>query len=382
MITTIKNNLTRVAMLLLLVVLGSVGVWAQTTDNATETITIGSDNGGRYDLPISAENAYLMTQQEFYADQINHGEGDIWSLGFQTENGDLTRNVAIYITNSEQSTSGDYGWWTVTNADCVFSGEVTFVSGQWNTIYFNKPFHYDGKSNLILTYDDNTGEGKGWGSLTNHTISGSHKYAYSDKNDLDPTDLTTLEKASYKSSVGYQSQIRFTFTDKPSPGGLTVSDIADKSAQIATTLRGEGTAWNLRYRKVSKDGEEAGSFVTVNNLTTRSYSLEDLDPGTKYEAQVQAVYEGDNLSEWTSSVTFVTACCPIEEQTEMMFALGSQYIGWYNYAVQIVDITDEDKPVEVAHLRAPSSQTYGGTVTLCCGHKYQVNWIYDADMAV
>ena len=101
MITTIKNNLTRVAMLLLLVVLGSVGVWAQTTDNATETITIGSDNGGRYDLPISAENAYLMTQQEFYADQINHGEGDIWSLGFQTENGDLTRNVAIYITNSE-----------------------------------------------------------------------------------------------------------------------------------------------------------------------------------------------------------------------------------------------------------------------------------------
>ena len=44
-----------------------------------------------------------------------------------------------------------------------------------------------------------------------------------------------------------------------------------------------------------------------------------------------------------------------------------------------MDITDKDNPVEVAYVNPPSYSFTGGTLTLCCGHKYKVNWIYDEE---
>ena len=141
-------------------------------------------------------------------------------------------------------------------------------------------------------------------------------------------------------------------------------------------MRGDAIAWNLRYRKVAGEGEQEQRWVTEMNLG-RSFTIEDLTPATQYEVQVQAVFEGEELSGWTDPLTFTTFCCPVEGQAEVIYALNSDYRNWYGYAVQIIDITDEANPVEVALLRAPSYQMYGGTLTLCCEHKYKVNWIYD-----
>ena len=341
------------------------------------TITISDDKEGSADLPISASHKYVLTQQQFNAQQINHAKGDIWSLGLQTEKGDVTRNLTIYVTTPEQSTYSDYGWWTVTDADCVFSGEVTFTSGQWTTIYFTKPVQYDGKSNLIITIDDNTGESSGsWGVLSCYTIKGSHSYAYSDKADIDPKDYSTLESVSSwnKGTVSYQSKIQLTFGDLPTPAGLTVSDIGDVSAKMSTTLRGDATAWNLRYRKVGIE-----DWTVASGITESSKLISGLTAATKYEAQVQGIFAEDNLSDWTELVTFTTACCPVEEQGEIIYAFNSNYENYYGYAVQFMDVTDANNPVEVAYINPPGYGLYGGSITLCCGHKYKVNWIADPE---
>ena len=44
-----------------------------------------------------------------------------------------------------------------------------------------------------------------------------------------------------------------------------------------------------------------------------------------------------------------------------------------------MDITDAENPVEVAYVNPPGYGLYGGSLTLCCGHKYKVNWISDAE---
>ena len=357
-------------------------------DEPTEsgTITIGEDKDGSADLPISASHGYVLTQQIFTADQINHAKGNIWSLGFNVENGDLTRNLAIYITTTDQTWLSSSEWQAVTDADCVYNGEVTFATGKWTTIYFDKPFEYDGKSNLIITVDDNTGKSSGsWGVLSCHTIKGHHIYAYSESKDLDPKDPATIEKASYKSSVDYQSQLQFTFGDYPTPGNPAVTDIGDVSANVQCLLRGDAKAWNVRYRKVAADGEEEQRWTQENDLTTRSFTIEDLTAFTKYEVQVQAVFaakeEGgeDILSAWTDPLIFTTNCCPVEEQADIIYAVNSNYSSWYGYAIQFVDITDENNPVEVAYINPVDYSFTGGKLTLCCGHKYKVNWIYDEE---
>lgn len=345
---------------------------------APGTITIGSEDKWT-DLPLTAQYKYTVTQQVFSAKEINHGKGKIWSLAFKTHTGDLKRNLTVYLTHSEYASVSLH---PVTKADRVFKGEVMFTAGQWNTIYFEKPFEYDGKSSIIVTVDDNTGTAESWGSLQNYYFygDGGHAIARDNNKDIDPLDEVSIENANKRDSYQYKAQIQFTFGEYPVPAGLTVN-AGDVSAEIATKLRGDATAWNVRYRKVAKEGEEEQRYVAINDLTDLSTSLTDLTPSTKYEVQVQAIFPEDNLSEWSDPVIFTTACCPVEEQAEVMFALNS-YGGnvWYDFAVQIMDVTDEQHPVEVAHLSSPEGRMYGGTITLCCGHNYKVNWIYDTDL--
>ena len=341
------------------------------------TITIGSGDNWT-DLPITAQYKYTMTQQLFSAAEINHAKGKIWSLAFKTYKGDLKRNLTVYVT---QTTSSSAWLHPVTEADCVFTGEVLFTAGQWNTIYFDKPFEYDGKSNIIVTVDDNTGTSAGWGSLKNYYFygDGGHAIARDNNKDIDPTSEESIENATYKDSYSYKAQMQLTFGDYPEPSYVTVSEIGDKSASIACTLRGGATGWNLRYRKVVADGEEEMRWTEVLGITDPSQLMNGLTSATKYEAQVQGVFAEDNVSIWTASVTFTTACCPVEKQAEIIYALNSRnYTDWYDFAVQILDVSVEGDPVEVAYLNPVSSGLTSGTLTLCCEHQYKVNWIYDA----
>ena len=360
-----KTNLfARAATMLLLAVLSSVGAWAQ-----SEVVSIGNTDKSDGSLPIDQYSKYSLTQQIYTKDEINHAAGKITDVYLSP----TTKNA--FESNTD--------WVKVAPEDKVFSGHITVNNGLWSIIDFDTPYEYDGKSNLLVTVDDNTNAANSstvyWGVFI---ASGNQALYYSKRYstpvNLDPTQSIEESGAYY----GRKNCIQLCFETNSKPYKLEAVEVGDKSAQIQCSLRGDATAWNLRYRKVAGEGEEEQSWTQKNNLTTRSFTIEDLTTSTKYEVQVQAVFSEDILSEWTDPAVFTTSCCPVEQQVEIMYALNSQYIEWYDYAVQIVDITDEDNPVEVAHLRAPSYQAYGGTVTLCCGHKYQVNWIYDADMAV
>ena len=375
-----KTNLfARAAMMLLLAVLSSVGAWAQ-----SEVVSIGNTDKSDGSLPIDQYSKYSLTQQIYTKDEINHAAGKITSIAFYGYDYGMERTCDVYLSpTTKNAFESNTDWVKVAPEDKVFSGHITVNNGLWSIIDFDTPYEYDGKSNLLVTVDDNTNAANSstvyWGVFI---ASGNQALYYSKRYstpvNLDPTQSIEESGAYY----GRKNCIQLCFETNPKPYKLEAVEVGDKSAQIQCSLRGDATAWNLRYRKVAGEGEEEQSWTQENNLTTRSFTIEDLTTSTKYEVQVQAVFSEDILSEWTDPAVFTTSCCPVEQQVEIMYALNSQYIEWYDYAVQIVDITDEDNPVEVAHLRAPSYQAYGGTVTLCCGHKYQVNWIYDADMAV
>ncbi len=370
-----KTNLfARAAMTLLLAVLCSVGVWAQ-----SEVVTVGTGGRASSYLPCYPNNTYSMSQQIYTSEEIGKA-GLITSIAFYNYDTGSARECDIYLSyTAKTSFDSSTDWVTVSAENLVFSGTMKLGS-EWTIIDFDTPFQYDGTQNLLLTVDDNTGKDTGSNFSISVSEVSSNQALYYYKMfgtpvNLDPTQAITEEGTVYDR----KNYIKLCFETYPKPYRFEAVEVGDVSAQVQCSLRGDATAWNLRYRKVAGEGEEEQRWITPEAITDRSYTIEDLTPHTKYEAQVQGVFADDHFSDWTEPLVFTTNCCPVEQQAEIIYALNSNYSNYYGYAVQFIDITDAENPVEVAYVNPPGYGLYGGSLTLCCGHKYKVNWISDAE---
>ncbi len=333
-------------MMLLVAVFGSVGAWAQ-----SEVVSIGNTDKSDGSLPIDQYSKYSLTQQIYTKDEINHAAGKITSIAFYGYDYGMERTCDVYLSpTTKNAFESNTDWVKVAPEDKVFSGHITVYNGLWSIIDFDTPYEYDGKSNLLVTVDDNTNAANSstvyWGVFI---ASGNQALYYSKRYstpvNLDPTQSIEESGAYY----GRKNCIQLCFETNPKPYKLEAVEVGDVSAQIQCSLRGDATVWNLRYRKVVKNGEAEQPWTVVNNLTDRSKNIEGLTPLTKYEA------------------------------ADIIYAVNSNYSSWYGYAIQFVDITDENNPVEAAYINPVDYSFTGGKLTLCCGHKYKVNWIYDEE---
>lgn len=331
--------------------------------DADGTVTVGTEKYAHVG-PVFVSTNYCMTQQLYTKEQLGRGAGQLTSIAFNTVKGGVTRSLSVYVTHTTNTSVS--GFSAVNASDLVFSGDVTFKSGQWNAIEFDKPFAYDGTSNLLVTIDDNTGTSLDMGDLKNYCYdcSGQCEYATGDE-DYDPTNPPTNS-----TSVSWKAQMQFTFSTYPAPNRLAVADLSNTTARISCSLRSGSTVWNLRYRKA---GTEA--WTTLSNLVDQSKTLEGLTAATNYEVQVQGIFDGGKQSEWSSTLTFATNCCATEDMATIQYELEGPNSGWHGFAIQIVDA---ETGIEAAYLRSTSNWD-AGFVSLCCGRKYDINWIYDDD---
>ena len=356
---------------LMFAVLCSIGVWAE-----DGVIAVGNGSTASSYLPSYPNCTYSMSQQIYTKDEIGQA-GMITSIAFYNYDTGSERNYDIYLSHTAKTSfDSSTDWVTVAAEDKVFSGTVTLKS-DWTVIDFDTPFVYDGTQNLLLTVDDNTGKETGSNHLVGTYEGSGNQALYYYKMFGTPVNLDPTQSIAEEGSIYYRKNyFKLCFETYPKPTRLEAVEVGDVSAQIQCSLRGDATAWNLRYRKAGTE-----TWTTFTGLTERSKLLEDLTAATKYEVQVQAVFPEDHQSGWTDPLVFTTNCCPVEEQAEIIYALNSNYSNYYGYAVQFIDITDENNPVEVAYINPPGYGLYGGSLTLCCGHQYRVNWIYDAEHA-
>lgn len=361
-------------MVMLLAVLGSTGAWAE-----DGVITVGSGGRSSSYLPVYPNNKYSLSQQIYTKDEIGN-KGMITSIAFYNYDTGSARVCDIYLTHTaKESFDSSTDWVTVSAEDKVYSGKMELKSN-WTVIEFDTPFQYDGEQNLLLTVDDNTGEDTGFNYSVGASDASGNQSLYYYKMFGNPANLDPTQAITEEGTVYYRkNQIRLCFETYPKPFKFEAVEVGDVSAKIQCSLRDGATGWKLRYREAVAEGEQEQSWLSYDNITDGSYTLEALTPATKYEVQAQAIYPDDKLSAWTDVLVFTTNCCPVEEQAEIIYSMNSDYRNWFNYGVRIIDITNEDKPVEVAFLRPPSYELYGGTLILCCGHKYKVNWIYDKE---
>ena len=120
-------------------------------------IIIGEYSASHSSLPCRSYNKYSLSQQIYTANEMGTA-CEISSVSFFNTGARKTRNFNIFMTHTDKVTfDSSTDWIPVTEADLVFSGNVTMSTDNWTTIYFDTLFVYDGISNLVLVVDNNSG---------------------------------------------------------------------------------------------------------------------------------------------------------------------------------------------------------------------------------
>ena len=99
------------------------------------------------------------------------------------------------------------------------------------------------------------------------------------------------------------------------PDNLEADEVGVNEATLTWTPRGDETAWNIQYKKVSDD--EWSNPIAVDETT---YTLTGLQRATEYEVRVQANCDDNDQSDWTNPISFETECgiWPIDEAHAMI----------------------------------------------------------------
>lgn len=259
-----------------------------------------SNNGS---VPTNSGNQYSLTEQIYTAAElgINGDPGIIFSIGFYngTAN-EKSRQCDLYLVNTDKTAfTSNSDWISVTAADKVFSGTVTFAANGWSDIVFNTPFDYTGR-NIALIFDDNTAISnsglscRSFGGISNNTL-----YKAQNGTDLDPS---SPEVSGGRSSSKNQLRVLIVPGAASSckrPLALQASNLGANTATL-TWQANDGTAWKVEYKSA-----EATSWTTfANNVSATTCNLTGLTANTDYIARVTATCDDD---QW-ASVTFATAC--------------------------------------------------------------------------
>ena len=196
-----------------------------TAGGSVNWITIGSGPGNNTNLPVNIYYKYSLSQQIYTPAEIGRA-GTIERIAFYNNTDNIARTIDLYMfTSDRQSFTSTTDWETVSSSDRVFSGEVTFLSGEWTEIALTTPFEYDGVSNLIVVTDDNTAYDATTQRFLTFEASGQSIYVNGDDTDFDPTDLSSttaigLEDVKNQIKLGFTStNPTFEYVDLGLPSG-------------------------------------------------------------------------------------------------------------------------------------------------------------------
>ena len=266
------------------------------TGGSADWVTIGSGTLTDQSLPTYAAYNYSITQQIYTASEIGQA-GTIQKLAFFNNGAEETRTFDLYLLSTDKQVfSSTNDWEYVSSSTIAFSGSVTFLTGDWTEIELATPFEYDGASNLIVVFDDNTGiYAPGMDFLVFDAASQAIN-TYSDGTDFDPTDLSAttasnvaVVKNQIKLGFGGSSSTTHEYVDLGLPSGTlwaTTNIGADQPSDYGNYYSWGSVTYPGSYESYDWteynlcDGTSAtinkyctiGDYGTVDNITTLATS--------------------------------------------------------------------------------------------------------------
>jgi len=270
-------------------------------------VAVGNGSGTTSYFPGYTTYNYCFTQQIYEANELN-GASTYRSISFyQTNTSSLTRTIKVYLGHTDQNsiaTASDNV--PADSLRLVYDGSHTYAQG-WNTIIFDSSFAYNGTSNLVFAFEDNTGTWTGGPTCQTHTTTGSKAvYYYSDTYDPDPTTVGgsysgTKGVASYRNNIIIGASCDSLTTCVPP--AVYVTAINDNNFDIVWAAGNEESTWNVDIKEL---GDSVWTNV-VSNTNNNEYSFTDMNYSTTYQVRVTANCSG---GETASAITNLYISCP------------------------------------------------------------------------
>ena len=234
-------------------------------------ITVGTTNDTvrGWTLPTHVYYGYSLTQQIYTAAELN-GAGTITAISFYylgssttgTASSSGARTFDIYMSNTTSSNLNS--WVNETSSHKVYTGTQTFNSLGWYTFTLDTPFEYDGTSNLLLTFDDNTGSYSVSSRRYFRTYSTGEnraRYVCTDSSDFDPTAASSISSGAYNETTTANNMIKLTMEVA---GESTSISVSPTILDDFTYAEGEGPS---AYQSVALVGASLENNVTVTAPT-------------------------------------------------------------------------------------------------------------------
>jgi hypothetical protein len=187
-------------------------------------IIIGDAVSESNNLPSISDwySKFSLSQQIYTADEIGSACMITGVAFFNTGNQNVL-SYTIYMKHTDKNSfiNGN-DWISVVESDEVFNGDFVMAAGNWTYIDFDRPFYYDGSSNLALIVDENYYSSNGMKCRVFNTGEYQSIRMSSSQINYDPTNLS-----GYYGSRGLEkNQIVFTQL-MPSTDPVTVTVIAN-----------------------------------------------------------------------------------------------------------------------------------------------------------
>ena len=290
---------------------------------------------------------YCKSQQIFYAEDLREmglqpGE-PIYQLSVQYSHTDpLTRKMAVYMANTDKSAFDDNSDWfdfgVLTNvfpeAYFTFEGRSSEENYRWSSFDFDVPFVWDGSSNVVVAFADQTGSqipdnnyGNKFFQHTGHTNN-----TLSWRSDQLPT------SESYGGLSNFLSNIRFC-EGCMRPFNITY-ETPSRHEVVFTWQPGNGESeWHIEYGPAGFE-QGSGTLVTMSGEPTLTVS--QLGRGG-WDFYFQSECGADNISLWKKITVIMgdegnTECVQIGNgnTTSTKIPLGyNGYDDFYTYVQEL-----------------------------------------------
>ena len=343
-------------------------------------------------------SAYSWIQQIYTAEELSaaglSAGKEISILWLQYTGDELpSRQLSVFMKNTDKTEfDNGYDWISMNSMTNVYpETATTFIStypGNWFPIVFSNPFVWDGHSNIVIAYVNNSGVKN---NATRYFYSNYNNYYHRTLyyvSNSDPITGTPSGNQSY-----YRPNIKLCSpVSCMTPTGLTTTILSRHQVRLDWNRIYLENTWNVEYGPAGFV-QGTGTTVTVNNNPSITFS--QLSMGV-YDFYLQSDCGNGETSDWVKvSVAMGDYdCAQIGTGTSStsQFPVGYSSSNKYSYVQQLFTAAElsaqglaaGDNIVSLSFPYSGTPQTKS-SVSVWLGHTsktdmYDNNWIPQSDM--